>query len=140
MNNSHDLICDPPDNWKTVDSVAVKSDKQEQQAQAQPIPVKEFRSRHAMPQLDFRNAVAFELAAIPEVEAVFTSEYGKVFFVWTVVNERNQELYERLYEKERELIQANQAVQFDFTIMASRGHDPRVLVNDPSAKLAYARS
>lgn len=94
-------------------------------------------------QLDFRHQVALQIAGVPEVQAVFTTEYGRengrVFFVWTVVPDRKYEVYRRIYEKEREIIEAHAPLQFDFTIMPSRGRDPRTLISDPNALLVYVR-
>jgi hypothetical protein len=120
--------------------VSLVSDGQFREQLVQPIPTRELRSRPMTPQLDFKNRIAFDFASIPEVEAVFTSEYSKVFFVWTVVKERSPELYRRIYDVERAVMDNNQSIAFDFTIMPANGNDPRLIVRDPLAKLAYLRS
>jgi hypothetical protein len=79
------------------------------------------------------------LAAIPEVQAVFTSEFGKVFFVWAVVPERDQDLFRRIQEKEQSIIDSHLPIQFDFTILASKGKGPETLLTDPTVRLAYSR-
>lgn len=91
------------------------------------------------PSLDFRYQVAFEIATVPDVQAVFTTEYARMFFVWIVVPNRDYDVYGRIFEIERSLIDRHTAVQFDFTIMPSNGSDPRTLVTDPQARLVYAR-
>jgi hypothetical protein len=104
------------------------------------IPGTQLRSRPMMvPQLDFKNRLAFDLATIPEVEAVYASEYSKMVFVWTVVKERSSELYHRIYGIEQTVIEDNPSVAFDFTIMPANGHCPGLLVKDPLAKLVYLR-
>jgi hypothetical protein len=132
----------PVEPWRSDDADQLQLDSGEERAHQS--TVKSVRktnsiSQYVVPQLDFRYRVAFALAEVPEVEAVFTSEYGKVFFVWTIVRERTQAIYERLYEREQQLIGENEPVQFDFTIMASRGRDPRTIITDPMAQIAYLR-
>lgn len=133
-NNDTVYQCDP------VPSVLVRSGE-ERFDMLSTSPTKSFNTtRDAMPQLDFRHRIAFDLADVPEVQAVFTSEYGKVFFVWTVVAERDLDLYTKIHEKERQIINANDSIQFDFTVMASRGKNPRTLVTDETAQLAFLRN
>jgi hypothetical protein len=94
--------------------------------------------------LDFRYEVAYSIARIPEVRAVFTSKHETskcepVFFVWIIVPERDYDVYERLFEVERSLINKEQGIQFDFTIMPCGDKDPRTMVTDPEARLIYVR-
>jgi hypothetical protein len=137
---THDFTDNAPTTWWYSDErLNIGSGDEVKSTVSSSRKVKTIPSKYAMPQLDFRHKIAFELAAVPEVEAVFTSEYGKVFFVWTVVKERNADVYQKLYGKEQQLIDANEPIQFDFTIMASNGHDPKSIITDPMAQIAYAR-
>jgi|ERR1017187_3120141 hypothetical protein len=135
-----DITDNPPNCWISDGQLTVAPQAPVESIVQSSRQVKTVQSVYTSPQLDFRHRIAFDLASIPEVEAVFTSEYGRVFFVWTVVKERSQEVYQQLYKKEQELIEANQPVQFDFTILASRGYDPKTVITDPLAQIAYARS
>jgi hypothetical protein len=135
---THDFTDNPPTTWYSDEPLTVGQDEVKSTIKSSR-KVKTMQSRYAMPKLDFRHNIAFELASVPEVEAVFTSEYGKVFFVWTVVKERDAEVYQKLYGKEQQLIEVNDPIQFDFTIMPSYGHDPKSIITDPLAQLAYAR-
>lgn len=97
----------------------------------------------SMPQrIDFSHEVAFELASIPEIQAIFTSQLvspQSMFFVWMVVPKRDLDLYRKIFVREQAIMERFQPIQFDFTIMPSGDHDPRCLVTDPSAHLVYIR-
>jgi hypothetical protein len=91
-------------------------------------------------QLDFRHGIAFQLASIKGVRAVYATRYDhrdQVLFIWTVVSERQEDLYSEIYAIEEQLIDANPKVQFDFTVMPAYGKDPRSLIRDPTAQLIY---
>jgi hypothetical protein len=92
--------------------------------------------------LDFSHRIALEIASVGEVQAVFTSELNgsdHAFFVWIVVPERNYDVYNRIFQKQKSVIDENIPLTFDFTIMPSRGEDPSRLVTDPRARLVYLR-
>jgi hypothetical protein len=92
--------------------------------------------------IDFSHEVAFEIAAVPEVQAVFTSQLvnpDRQFFVWTIVPKRDLDLYRRIFQQEQSIIGKWSPLHFDFTIMPSDGKEPTALVTDPSARLAYIK-
>jgi len=99
-------------------------------------------SRDAMPKPAINDAVAFEIGSVPEVEAVYVQHdfANNVFYVWSVVPERDHELYERIYAKEKEIIGRFEQHEFDFNIVPSRGGDARTLICEDSVQLAYART
>jgi hypothetical protein len=106
------------------------------------IPMQTHLGKANMPRLDFSHRVALELASVPEVLAVFTSELNGrdcAFFVWVVVPERNYDVYEKIFQKQQSIIDQNIPLRFDFTIMPSRGKDPSGLITDPCARLVYLR-
>jgi hypothetical protein len=95
-----------------------------------------------LPRLDFSHEIAFELASVPEVEAVFTSQLKdrhQLFFVWAIVPNRDHEVYRKIFKVEQSIIDKRRPIEFDFTIMPSQGKDPRTLVTDPSARLVFIR-
>lgn len=95
-----------------------------------------------LPRIDFSHEVAYELASIPEIQAVFTSQLlspDHRFFVWTIVPRRDLDLYRRIFQREQSIVGRWKRFQFDFTIMPSEGKEPGALVTDPSARLAYIR-
>jgi hypothetical protein len=77
------------------------------------------------PRMDFRTEIAFRLASVPGVKAVYATEYdrGQILFVWTVVDERDHDLYSKIYKQEKEIISSNENVQFDFTVLPSHGQE-----------------
>jgi hypothetical protein len=95
-----------------------------------------------LPRLDFSHEIAFELASVPEVQAVFTSQLKdrqQLFFVWAIVRNRDHDIYRKIFKVEQSIIDKQRPIQFDFTIMPSMGKDPRTLVTDPCARLVYIR-
>lgn len=97
---------------------------------------------NAFQHLDFRYEVAFRVARIPEVKAVFTSALGKnspFFFVWIAVPERDERVYKEIFQAERSLIDDFGSVHFDFTIMPAGEKRPGQMVTDPTAELIFSR-
>lgn len=94
---------------------------------------------NATQQLDFRYEVAFKIAKVPDVSAVFTSEYSRFFFVWIIVPKRDEGVYRDIFCAEKSLIGEYDSIHFDFTIMPSGNKDPREMVTDPTAKLIFVR-
>jgi hypothetical protein len=95
-----------------------------------------------LPRLDFSHEVAFELASVPEIQAVFTSQLKdrqQLFFVWAIVPNRDHEIYRKVFQVEQSIIDKQRPIQFDFTIMPSMGKDPRTMVTDPCARLVFIR-
>jgi hypothetical protein len=91
---------------------------------------------------DIRNAVAFEIGyAVQEVQAVFAylKQENSVLQVWTVVPDRDQDVYRRIYAVEKQLIAEFQHMGFEFNVVSSSGRDPKTLINDPGVELAFLR-
>lgn len=73
-----------------------------------------------MPATD--SEIASCLRAIPQVEAVYVLHAGEDGLrVLTVVNEENDDVYERIYRKELQVAQSLPSLLFDFTVVARRG-------------------
>jgi hypothetical protein len=89
---------------------------------------------------DLRDYIAFSLGAVPEVQAIFASQQGRVWHIWTVVSESTPEVRKRLYDKEKMILGHFDGATFDFNIIASRERDPIRLVADPSARIVYRES
>lgn len=90
--------------------------------------------------LDVRYEVAFQIGqSVTEVQALFTQLEGRILRVWTIVPERNDVIYRKIYAKEKELIGSFDGMEFEFNIMPSVGRDPKVVISDPAASLVFAR-
>lgn len=62
------------------------------------------------------------LQALPEIERVYVVRgYGEGVRVLTVVDEEEDAVYERIYEKELQISDNLPSVLFDFSIIARRG-------------------
>ena len=92
--------------------------------------------------LDVRYEVAFEIGhAVPEVAAIFTQLEGRILRVWTVVPRREEGIYKKIYEQERQLLNSTEldGIEFEFNIIPSMGKNPREVVADPACTLVFAR-
>jgi hypothetical protein len=89
---------------------------------------------------DVRYNVAFQIGySVPEVQAMFTQLEGRILRVWTIVPERQEDVYRKIYAKERALIEAFDGMEFEFNIIPSIGRNPKDVVSDSSCLLVFAR-
>jgi len=90
---------------------------------------------------DLKDSVAFEIGySVPEVQAVFALlQDNRVLHVWAVVREHDRGVYRKIYAKEKEIIKRFDSIDFDFSVVPSHGRDPRTLIADPEAQLAFIR-
>lgn len=90
--------------------------------------------------LDVRYEVAFQIGqSVPEVQAVFTQLEGRILRVWTVVPERDDTVYRKIYAHERELLETLDGIEFEFNIIPNMGKSPREVFTDPSGVLVFTR-
>jgi hypothetical protein len=90
--------------------------------------------------LDVRYEVAFQIGeSVSEVQALFTQLEGRILRVWTIVSERNDAVYRKIYAKEKELIGSFEGMEFEFNVIPSIGRDPKEIISDPAARLVFAR-
>ena len=90
--------------------------------------------------LDVRYNVAFRIGnSIPEVQALFTQLEGKSLRVWTVVPERDEDVYHKIYAQEEQLIRDFDGMEFEFNIIPSLGRDAKEVITDPGSRLVFAR-
>ncbi|QNI31866.1 hypothetical protein H7849_23005 [Alloacidobacterium dinghuense] len=90
--------------------------------------------------LDVRYSVAFRIGnSIPEVQALFTHLEGKSLRVWTVVADRDESVYRKIYAQEKELIHVFDGMEFEFNIIPSLGRNAKEIISDPGSKLVFAR-
>ncbi len=82
--------------------------------------------------------IAYEISMVPEVETVFTAFRNGVFYVWVIVNRFERDVRERIYERQRAVIDEFLNFEFDFYIIAGLGRDPWELVSE-SVTLAFQR-
>ena len=90
---------------------------------------------------DLKDSVAFDIGhSVPEVQAVFVLQRDDRFLhVWTVVPAHDRSVYRRIYAKEKEIIRQFENIDFEFNIAPSHGRDPRTMISDPGAQLAFLR-
>lgn len=93
-----------------------------------------------MPSIRVESLISSRLALVPDVESVWKSREGRVFYVWSVVNHSSADVRRRVYEKEREIIDELQEYEFDFSIFARRDRDSDRLFMDRNLQLAFSRA
>ena len=84
---------------------------------------------------------AFDVGrSIPEVQAVFVLfKDDRILHVWAVVTAYDRNVYRKIYAKEKEIIRQFENIDFEFNIAPSHGRDPRTMISDPGAQLAFLR-
>jgi hypothetical protein len=86
--------------------------------------------------------VALEIGrAVEEVQAVFLAfaEKQKLLTVLTIVPERNALVSRRVYTIEQQIIDRYPEFDFAFSVLASRGREPRAVVQDPGMHQGFSR-
>lgn len=83
--------------------------------------------------------ISKELASVADVEAVWTSQQGHVFHVWTLVDNPDQEIRRRIYDHECAIIDQFDDYEFEFNIIPRRGRDAQSVLSDPSLELTFSR-
>jgi hypothetical protein len=86
--------------------------------------------------------VALEIGkSVEDVQAVFLAfaEKEKLFTVLTIVRERERSVLRQVYTVEQQIIDRYQEFDFAFSVLASRGREPRAVVQDPDLYLAFTR-
>ena len=58
---------------------------------------------------------------IDRVEGVFVAPSGDVLSIFTVIDDDDEETYDRIYDRERSLIRRFGGIHFDFNVIARRG-------------------
>jgi hypothetical protein len=87
-----------------------------------------------------RDSIGFEIGAgVPEVNAVFTSVENGTCYVWTIVAESSPAVRRTIYAKEKTLIERFDKLDFEFNIIAGRGHNPMQIISDRTLELAFRR-
>lgn len=109
-----------------------------QGAMAKSREVSSMNAFYAAPELD----IAFNIGhSVKEVQAVFLdfNEKDKTFTVLTVVPERDDNVFRRVYSVERDIIARYEGFDFAFSVLSSNGRAARSMVQDPSMYLVFAR-
>ncbi len=83
--------------------------------------------------------IGFELSLVSEIEYVFTAFRNAVFYVWVVLNQFEQGVRERIYEREKAIIDEFPMFEFDFYIISRMGRNARDLISE-SIELVYEKS
>ena len=94
---------------------------------------------HEVATTSLNEFIAFELSLVQEVEYVYTAYRNRIFYVWVVLYQFEQEVRERIYEREKAIIDEFSEFEFDFYIIARTDRDPNELISE-SLTLAYERS
>ena len=83
--------------------------------------------------------VSFEFSLVKEVETVLAARYNNLLYLWVVVDKFDKAAREKIYAREREIINEFKELEFDFNIISRRGRDLRELISDPTLVLTYQR-
>jgi hypothetical protein len=81
-----------------------------------------------------RPKVASAFREIPQVEAVFLFQHGDLLRVFTVVNQEDEQVYSRIFKRERELATKFRPRRFDFQIVTRRGQPIEGFLTIPPAR------
>lgn len=94
----------------------------------------------AQPTSSVRECIAFEFSLIREVEFVYTAfRSNEVFYVWIVIEEFERAVREKIYERQRTIIDEFPMFQFDFYVIGLMGRNVADLIGDESIHLTYKR-
>lgn len=96
----------------------------------------QLRQFQAVPLTDF---VAYEFSQIREVDAVLTARHNNLFYVWIIVDQFDKGVREKVYSREKEIINGFKQFDFDFNIISRRGRDMNELISDPMMTLTFKR-
>jgi hypothetical protein len=73
--------------------------------------------------------IAKKLLSVPEVESVSIEQDGAMFHVWTVVDNPAEEIFDRIYDHEKQLIhELDCSLRFDFRVISRRGRTLNSLI------------
>jgi hypothetical protein len=73
---------------------------------------------------DWRDAIRLHLAKVPEVDAVYVSDYGTYVHVYSVVEDFCDKMYNRLLRREALIEKAFPKMYFEFHTRAHQGRKP----------------
>jgi len=85
--------------------------------------------------------IGMELSFVPEVDCVFANceQSGKAFRVTTVINEINEAIETKIYEREEAIMDALPSSDFEFRILARHDRNVSDVITD-GGKLVFART
>jgi len=82
--------------------------------------------------------IALELSCVGEVEYVFSAFRNKVFYVWVLLDRFERAVRDKIYEREKLIIDEFSMFEFDFYLISRMGMDPGDLLSG-SIELVYNR-
>jgi hypothetical protein len=85
-----------------------------------------------------QRSIGSAFAGIPQVESVYVHPVGEVFRVFTIVDDVDEDTYDRIYEHERSIMHTFRELHFDFNVIARRGRSEKDLIS--SATPAWRRT
>ena len=89
---------------------------------------------------DLRDLIAFEFSQTPEIKYVYTAfRENRVFYAWVIVDDFEESVRSRIYDREEAIIDAFPEIEFDFYIVPRMGRDVRDLIDD-SVHLTYDKT
>src|SRR5262249_36339483 len=80
-----------------------------------------------------------ELSRIPEVEAVFATRRGKVFYIVTVVDAFDSKVREQIYKRELRLSDEFSDLTFDFNVLSRRGRPLNQVAGKEIGEACFSR-
>ncbi len=83
--------------------------------------------------------ISLELSQVKEVEAVLTARQENLFYLWIIVDPFHRAIREKIYARERGIINEFMRFDFDFNIVSRRGRNLNELISDPMMKLTFRR-
>ena len=81
------------------------------------------------------DALANDIATVPEVNSIFVERADGNLLVWIVADNPSRSVREQIFQKQFELIDAFSEVSFDFNIVSTRTQNPGEVAS--GAKLIY---
>ena len=89
---------------------------------------------------NLRELIAFEFSLIRDVQYVFTAfRDNHVFYAWVVVDRFEDDVRNKIYNRQETIIDEFPGLEFDFYIVARMGRDIGDLI-DTSAQLTYQKA
>jgi hypothetical protein len=70
-----------------------------------------------------QNALAEDLAAVPQVHHVVMEQVNDALLVWLAVDDPKREVRDRIFQKELDLIDAFPEIKFDFNLVPAMGRE-----------------
>lgn len=110
---------------ETLSALICASFGEEHSAAFPPIPHTQISSRtHSLNQY-----IGSLLAQVSMVERVYSKYRSNVFYTWVVVEDRDQTSLEKIYEREKAIIERFPEFEFDFYVLYRKGQSVDTMIS-----------